>query len=202
MLRSSSPNTNHDGLAPQRTLVRGLAEGLLRDRPLRRGHACRLRRRHVRAELGVESVDADGQVRRPVAASDRLQRLAQRAAGEHPDQRDAALAGLRRETGDVHKPDDVAGVGVDVRDHGRPVGVRDEHHRPLDRADQVADGLSVRGEATQRVGGGDHAMTRGLHGGDDAIPARRLGEGAVDEHDRGWHHKFLRWAGMTWHHGR
>jgi hypothetical protein len=63
--------------------------------------------------------------------------------------------------------------------------VRDEHHRPIDRADQVADGGGVRGEPSQRVGGGDHTVTRVLQALDHVIPARRLGEGTVDENDRG-----------------
>ena len=61
----------------------------------------------------------------------------------------------------------------------------DEHHRPFDRADQVADGGGVRDEPTQRVGGGDHTVARVVQALDDAIPTRRLGEGTVDENDRG-----------------
>jgi len=57
------------------------------------------------------------------------------------------ITGLRGESVDVHEPGDLAGVGVDVRDHGAPVGVGDEHDRPLDAADDVADGGGVGGEA-------------------------------------------------------
>jgi hypothetical protein len=188
MLRSSSPNTNQDG----RSRRAGCAEGLLRDRPLRDGHLGGLHRRHVRGELGVEAVDADPKVGRAVAPRDGLQRRAERAAREHPGQGDAALAGRGREPGDVDEADDVAGIGVDVRDHRAPVRVPDEHDRPVDRSDQVADGGGVRREPAQGVGGGDHGVTRAVQGLDDAVPARRLGEGAVDENDRGGHDRFLR----------
>jgi hypothetical protein len=72
-------------------------------------------------------------------------------------------------------------------DHGSAVGVRDEHDRPVDRADQVADGGGVGGETPQRVGGGDDAVTRAQQRVDDTVPAGRLGERAVDENDGGWH---------------
>ena len=66
--------------------------------------------------------------------------------------------GVRREAVDVDEPGDLAGVGVDVGDHGAAVGVGDEHDRPVDRADEVADGCGVGGEAAQRVGGGDDVV--------------------------------------------
>jgi hypothetical protein len=62
--------------------------------------------------------------------------------------------------------------------------VRDEHDRPLDRADEVADGGGVGGEAPQRVCRGDDAVALRRHRIDHAVPTRRLGEGAVDEDDR------------------
>ena len=39
----------------------------------------------------------------------------------------------------------------------------------------------------QGVGGGDDRVTRVEQRVDDVVPARRLGEGAVDEDDRGAH---------------
>jgi len=106
-------------------------------------------------------------------------------------EREGALAGLRRKAGDVDEPGDLAGVGVDVRDHGAAVGVPDEHDRPVHGADQVADRGGVGGEAPQRVGGGDHRVARPQQRVDHAIPARRLGERAMDKNDRGSHEEIL-----------
>jgi hypothetical protein len=66
--------------------------------------------------------------------------------GKHAREPEAVLTGLRGESVDVDQPRDLAGVGADVRDHGAPVGVGDEHDRPLDRANQVTDGSGVGGE--------------------------------------------------------
>jgi hypothetical protein len=53
----------------------------------------------------------------------------------------------------------------------------------------VGDGVRVRGDSPKRVGGGDHAVvtTDVQQCVDHAIPARRLGERAVNKHDRGKH---------------
>jgi hypothetical protein len=67
----------------------------------------------------------------------------------------------------------------------------DEHHRPLDAADGIGDRVGVGREPAQRVGDGDHRMTGLPERVDDAVPARRLGEGTMDEHDRGAHEAFL-----------
>ena len=105
------------------------------------------------------------------------------------------LTGLRGESVGVDEPDDLAGVGGDVRDHRAAVGVGGEHDGPVDRADDVGDGRGVRGEAAQRVGGGDHRVSGVEQRIDDAVPARGLGEGAVDENDGGPHEKLLRVGG-------
>jgi hypothetical protein len=97
------------------------------------------------------------------------------------------LAGLRGEAVGVDEPDDLAGVRIDVRDHHAAVRMSGEDDGALDAADQVADGGGVGGDAAQRVGGGDHGVARVQERVDDAVPARRLGEGAVDENDRGLH---------------
>jgi hypothetical protein len=65
--------------------------------------------------------------------------------------------------------------------------VADEDDRALDRAHEVADRGGVGGDAAQRVGGGDHAVARVEQRLDDPVPARGLGERAVDEHNR-WLH--------------
>ena len=53
-----------------------------------------------------------------------------KAAGEFAGQREAAFAGVGRETVEVDEADDVAGVGIDVRDHGAAVGVGGEDTGP------------------------------------------------------------------------
>ena len=50
-------------------------------------------------------------------------------------------------------------LGVDVGDHGAAVRMADEHDRTVDRTHEVRDGGGVGGEAAQRVGGGDGAVT-------------------------------------------
>jgi hypothetical protein len=106
------------------------------------------------------------------------------------------LPGLRRETVDVHEPDDLAGVGVDVGDHHAAVGVGGEHDRPVDRPDQVAERGGVGGDAAQRVCHRDHQVARVEQRIDDAVPARRLGGAAVDENDGGLHEKLLSGWGL------
>jgi hypothetical protein len=159
----------------------------LRDRSLRGGHPRRPGLRQIGGELRVEVLRRDVQVGRAIAERDRPQRVGERAARVQPRERDGALAGRRCEAGDVDKPGDRARAGVDVRDHGAAVGVPDEHHRAVDRAHQVADGGRVGGEPAQRVGGGDHRVARAQQRIDHAAPARRPGEGTVDEHDGGPH---------------
>ena len=189
LLAEDEPGGN---VLPQRALAGRLDERLLRDRPLRGGHPRGLRRRHVGAELLVEALLDDRQVGRAVAARDGLQRVAERAAGEDRRQLEAALAGQRGERGDVDEPDDLAGVGVDVRHDGAAVRVGDEDDRALDRADHVTDGSGVGGEAAQRIGDGGHGIPRVEQRIDDLIPARGLGEGAVDEDDGGAHRRSFR----------
>jgi hypothetical protein len=61
--------------------------------------------------------------------------------------------------------------------------VPDQQHRPVDGADEVADGSGVARDAAQRIRGGDHTVAVGHERIDHAIPARGLGERAVDEND-------------------
>jgi hypothetical protein len=69
--------------------------------------------------------------------------------------------------------------------------VRGQHDRSVDRPDQVADRGRIGGEPAQRVGRGDHRVTSARQRIDDAVPARGLGEGAVNENDRGLHDEVL-----------
>jgi hypothetical protein len=61
--------------------------------------------------------------------------------------------------------------------------VGDEHDRPVDGADDLADRLGVGGEAAWRIGGRDDAVAFRHQRIDDAVSTRRLGEGAVDDND-------------------
>ena len=193
MMWSSSPIRNRDGTSlPQRLLAGRFGERLLRRRALRDGHQCGLRRGDVLAEDVVEAVRSDVKVGRSVAPRHRPRRLlAEHAAREHARELEAVLTGLRGESVGVDEPDDFAGVGGDVGDHRAAVGVGGEHDGPVDCTDDVGDGRGVRGEAAQRVGGGDHRVARVEQRIDDGVPARGLGEGAVDENDRGLHEKLL-----------
>jgi len=112
---------------------------------------------------------------------------AEHAAGIDPGEREAALAGVRCEGVHVHESDDLAGVSRDVRDHRSAVGVPDEHDRPVDGADEVADGGSVGGQATQRIGRGPRRLPCVDEQVDDRAPARGLRERAVDEDDGRFH---------------
>jgi hypothetical protein len=66
-----------------------------------------------------------------------------------------------------------------------------EHNGPVDRTDDVGDARGVRGQAAQRVGGGDHRVSGVEQRIDDGVPAGGLCEGAVDENDGGLHEKLL-----------
>ena len=133
MLRSCAATRYHEGISFHRgRSPGGRLQGFERDRPLRGGHAGGLGRRHVGGELLVEGLAIDVQVGRAVAAAHGPQRVAECAAGEALSEQVGALAGLRRERGDVDEPGDLAGVGVDVRDHHAAVGVADEHDRAVD----------------------------------------------------------------------
>ena len=147
-------------LLPQRALAGGLDERLLRRRPLcgrhprgllppgRPGRRCSWKRSAAMYRSVVPSLRGTG---RSVSSPSVL-------PGNSAREREAALTGIGREAVDVDESDDLAGVRGDVRDHGAAVGVGDEHDRPVDGADEVADGGGVGGQTSQRVGGGDHRV--------------------------------------------
>jgi hypothetical protein len=149
MTRSSSPITNQDGTSSHsdRSPEGSTSASCVAGRwvtAIRAGHGLS----HIRAEQVMEAILPDVQVGCAVAALHRPERrLPGHAAGELAGQRDAALAGLRSETVDVDESDDLTGVGVGVGDHGAGVGVSDEHHGPLDRANEIADRLRVSRDA-------------------------------------------------------
>ena len=118
---------------------------------------------------------------------DGLERLAERPARHGAGRVGGALAGLQREGRDVDQADDLAGVRRHVGDDGPAVGVADEHDRPVDRADQLGQPGRVAGDRAQRVGVGDDVMALVDEPVGDVVPARGLGEGAVDQDDGGGH---------------
>ena len=63
-------------LLPERARARRLGESILSNGSLRGGHPSRLRRRHVRGELGMEVLLRDEQIGRAVAAHDGPQHVA------------------------------------------------------------------------------------------------------------------------------
>src|SRR5690606_20962513 len=69
-------------------------------------------------------------------------------------------------------------------DDDAAVGVTDEQDGAAEACDDVADVRRVARHAPQRVGDGDRLDAELLQAGDDAVPARRLGERAVHQHDR------------------
>jgi hypothetical protein len=62
--------------------------------------------------------------------------------------------------------------------------VTDDDHRPLLGVDHPLGGLDIAGERGERHLDRDHAVAVALEERDHALPARAVGEGAVDEHDR------------------
>ena len=116
---------------------------------------------------------------------DEVVRVGEAAARVHPGQRLDGLAGGRGEAGDVDECLDVGITGGGVGHDEAAVGVPDEDDRPVDR---VEDALEVRGvgvDRAQRVGGREDGVVVSLQAAGDVVPAGGVGEGAVDEHDRG-----------------
>ena len=174
--------------APQRMLARRLEQRLARDRSLRGGHPAGLRlrgrpRRTARGSLSRAIVRSVVPSSRDVSSSASPSVL----PGNMRAERERALPRLRRERGHVHQAGDLGRVGGHVGDDGAAVGVADEQHRPVDGAHHVGDGLRVGGEPAQRVRGGDDPVVVLLEHVDDPVPAGRLGERPVHQHDRGLH---------------
>ena len=165
-------------------------------RALRRGHQGGLLGGHVGAELVVEDVGTDHELVATGADGVRVEGAGQGAPGELGRQVERRLTVVGRERVDVDQADDgvVAGGGLG---HDHPaVGVGDEQDRCADRGDDVTHVGGVTGEVAQRVGDGDDTAVVAVVAGDDdgavaveaidhRVPAGRLGEGTVDEDDRG-----------------
>ena len=160
-------------------------EGGFGGRALGRSHHGGLRCGHVGGELLVERVLPDGEL--VAAGGDRVGAggVGEGAAGEHGPQLERRLPVLGREPVHVHESDHGVVVCRGLGDHHAAVGVGDEHDGLADAADDVAHVGGVAGEAAQRVGRGDDLVAAGPEQFDDRAPAVGLGEGAVDEHERG-----------------
>jgi hypothetical protein len=90
---------------------------------------------------------------------------------------------LRSEGGDVDQADDVRGAGRGVGNDRAAVGVADQQHRAVDLVEEAGDVGRIGGHAAQRIGRGDDGVALPLQPLDDAVPAGRVREGAVHEHD-------------------
>jgi hypothetical protein len=87
------------------------------------------------------------------------------------------LARIRSKRCDKDQADDVRGSGV--ADDRATVRVPDQQHRAIDLADHAGDVGGIGGHASQRICRSDDLITQRQQPLDDAIPAGRIGEGAV-----------------------
>src|SRR3954452_355875 len=72
-----------------------------------------------------------------------------------------------------------------VRDHHAAVRVPDEHDRRRDGRGHALEVVRVRADTAERVRGSDDGGPRTPQAACDAVPAARVGEGAVLDDDRG-----------------
>jgi hypothetical protein len=119
----------------------------------------------------------------PVGERDGPQRLAEGAAGETGRELASILVLLRGVAPDVHERLDV--VSGRVGDDGAAVGVAYRNDGPLDSLEDAGDELRIARDAADRVRSGDHREALVLQAADHIVPARGLGEGAVNEDDGG-----------------
>ena len=152
MLRSRSPNTNDDGISSHSGRARRLLERRLCHWTLRGCHQRGLGWGDVGSELRAKAVAGDCEFDRAVGSGDRLHVRLEGASREARGELQAALARRGGERGDVDECPDVAGVGIDVGDHGAAVRVGDEDDGTVDGADMVAQRPRVGSDAAQRVG--------------------------------------------------
>jgi hypothetical protein len=97
----------------------------------------------------------------------------------------ATLADVEAERRQIDQPGDVVQLGGGLGDDRAAVGMPDKPHRPVDRTDVRRDSGRIEGETAQRVRRGDHRVPRGLQLTDHSTEARRIGEGAMNQNDRG-----------------
>ena len=162
-------------------------ERRFRYRALGGGHQCRLFRGDVSGELVVKLVLLDVQVLAPIGQRyRRSQRWAQRAAREFAGQPGDGFPGLRCKRTDVNQGFDVCMIVGRITDNVAAIGVADQHHRRMNARQQCRDCRTIALYTAQWVGSGNHRVTVLLENLHDAIPTRRIGKGAMYEHNRGF----------------
>src|SRR5207302_5349496 len=80
---------------------------------------------------------------------------------------------------------DVACVAARLADDGAGVGVAGQDYRAAERRDEAGEVRGVDSDAAQQVRRRHHVEPGRLELGDDAVPARGVDEGAVDQDDGG-----------------
>ncbi|MNL32731.1 hypothetical protein D3C87_1546030 [compost metagenome] len=72
-----------------------------------------------------------------------------------------------------------------ITDDVAAIGMADQYHRRVNARQQCRNCRAIAFDAAQWVGGGNHRVTIILENLHHPIPARCIGRGTVDEHDRG-----------------
>ena len=172
---------------PQRAVAARLEQRRLGDGSLGDRHAARLSRGQIGGELVVVPVLRRCRCRcRRRASGTRSSVSPSVDPGASADASPALSPGSQGEPGDVderrrcrRRPGSTSVM------HRAAVGVADQHDRAVDAPDEVAQRGGIGRDAAQRVGARDDAVPVGGQRLDHAVPARRVGERAVDEDDRG-----------------
>jgi integrase len=163
-----------------------LGQRCLGDRSLAGCHELRFAGRHVGRELIVEARLEDVEVVAARGEFDRRrERGPERAAGELAGQAERRLADVGREGGDIDQALHIRQPLGRFADDRAAVGMADQNNRAIDAFDDVGDDIRVGADPAQRIGRRDHRVAVVLKDSDDAVPARRIGEGAMDE-DHSW----------------
>jgi hypothetical protein len=93
------------------------------------------------------------------------------------------LALFGGEGSDVDEADDVLRLPRGIRDHGTAVRVADGDHRARRLLEHAGDVGGVDRDPAQRIRRGRDLHALSLQSLDHAVPARRIGERAVHQHD-------------------
>ena len=165
--------------------ARGLFESRIRDRPLSDGHQARLLTWHVRRELVGEALLRDVEIMAAVRERDgRRERRSERASRKATGQAARGFALVRRERGDEYQRRDVPRVPRRGANDAAPVGMTDQDDRPRHGTDRKRDICRVAAYTAKRIRERDDVMAGVEQKGCDAVPAGRIGEGAVHEDNR------------------
>ena len=188
--------TAHDGRSFHAGGPDGSENAELGDGSLRGSDQCGLLVGEIAREGVAGLRRVDGELRRRSAVRGRVppgdERAVQDAVLRSRLGCAEGLALLGGEGRHVDEADDVLRIGRGVRDHRAAVRVADGDHGPFDLLEDRCDVGGVGGDSTQRVRRCRHRHALGLQPLDHAVPARRVGERAVHEHDgRGIAVRFL-----------